>query len=230
MSNEIEHIPPFIEEKKPPIPPGKFTQGARLAIMLVAVGTISISMLGGAKLLWDILNDGLPSIDMLSAKLLWVVIPFLVGWIISVIDIRLMNNLVLPIIIRVLIWLTLLGILAIYARTVQKLYTEVFSADHYFRYSLVFAAGFSVMVGLHLLIEDHDLRPYSLPILIAALIHLLVAVLHYVFLDGNPAFALGDVIYFFSMLVIFSLMALHVGLLNPFRRAVDRLFEPSEIK
>jgi len=228
MSNEIEHIPPFIEEKKPPTP--KFTQAVRLAIMLVAVGMILVSILGGAKLLWDILNEGLPGMDMLSAKLLWVVIPFVVGWVISLVDIRVMNNLVLPIIIRIFIWFTLLGILAIYARTVQKLYTEVFSTDHYFRYSLVFAAGFSVMIGLHLLIEDHDLRPYSMPVLIAALIHLLVAVLHYVFLDGNPAFAWGDVIYFFSMLVIFALMALHVGLLNPFRRAVDRLFERSEIK
>jgi len=228
MSNEIEHIPPFIEEKKPPTP--KFTQAVRLAIMLVAVGMILVSILGGAKLLWDILNEGLPGMDMLSAKLLWVVIPFVVGWVISLVDIRVMNNLVLPIIIRIFIWFTLLGILAIYARTVQKLYTEVFSTDHYFRYSLVFAAGFSVMIGLHLLIEDHDLRPYSMPVLIAALIHLLVAVLHYVFLDGNPAFAWGDVIYFFSMLVIFAFMALHVGLLNPFRRAVDRLFERSEIK
>jgi hypothetical protein len=227
MTDGIEHIPPFIEER-PAAPVGKFIQAGRLVIMLVAILMLSVSMLGCGKLLWDILNEGVPSVTMLGAKLLWVVIPFLVGWIISLVDIRKLNNLVLPLVIRIFIWVTLFGILAIYARTIYKLYTELFSFDHYLRYSLVFAAGFAVMVGLHLLIEDHDLRPYSMPLLVAALIHLLVAVLHYVFLDGDPAFALGDVIYFLSMMFIFALMALHIGLLNPFRRAVDRLFEQGE--
>lgn len=229
MSNGTEHgpVPPFIEDP-PPFSQGKAIQTMRPVMMVVGASTLLISMLGAGKLLWEILSNGLPGMDMLGAKLLWVVIPFLVGWTVSLIDIRVMNNLVLPLIIRGFIWLTLFGILAIYVRTINRLYTETFSVDHYLRYSLVFAAGFAVLVALHLLIEDHDLRPYSMPILVMALIHLLVAVFHYVFQDGDPAFVMGDVIYFFFMLIIFTLMALHLGLLNPFRRSVDRLFQRAE--
>ncbi len=229
MSKGTQHgaVPPFIEDP-PPVSQGKTVQTMRPVMMVVGAGTLLISMLGAGKLLWEILSEGLPDIDVLGAKLLWVVIPFLVGWIVSLIDIRVMNNLVLPLIIRGFIWVTLFGILAIYVRTINRLYTEAFFASHFLRYSLVFAAGFCLLVSLHLLIEDHDLRPYSMPILVMALIHLLIAVFHYVFQDGDPAFAMGDVVYFFFMLIMFTLMSLHLGLLNPFRRTVDRWFERSE--
>jgi hypothetical protein len=231
MSNETENgsIPPFIENI-PPALQGKTARTMRPMMMVVGASTLLIAMLGGGKLLWEILLEGLPSMDILGAKLLWVLIPFLVGWVVSLIDIRVMHSLVLPLIIRVFIWVTLFGILAMYVRIINRLYTEAFFVSHYWRYSLVLAAGFALLVGLHLLIEDHDLRPYSMPVLVMALIHLLIAVLHYVFQDGDPAFAMGDVVYFFFMLIVFTLMALHLGLLNPVRRAVDRLFRRTESK
>lgn len=229
MHNGAEHktTPPFIEQA-PPAAQGQNVKTARLAMMLVGAGALFISMLGVGKLLWEILIGDPPTIDELGAKLLWVAIPFLVGWIVSLIDIRVLNNLVLPLIIRLFMWLALVGILAIYVRTINRLYIEAFSASHYLRYSLVFIAGFALLVSLHLLLEDHDLRPYSMPILIMTLIHLLVAVIHYVFQDGDPAFAMGDMVYFFFMLFMFILMSLHLGLLNPLRRTVDRLFQQSE--
>ncbi|MGC1377339.1 MAG: hypothetical protein WA821_14000 [Anaerolineales bacterium] len=228
MSSELKHgaVPPFFEET-PPGPPEKTAQIMRPAMMVVGAAILLISMLGAGKLLVEILISGPSGIDTLGAKLLWIAIPFLVGWIVSLIDIRVMNSLVLPLIIRGFIWLTLFGILSIYVRIINRLYTGTFTADHYLRYSLVLAVGFAALVGLHLLIEDHDLRPYSIPILIMALIHLLVAVVHYVFQNGNPAFAVGDMIYFFLMLSIFILMVLHLGLLNPLRRTVDRLVQRS---
>lgn len=226
MSNGTEHgsVPPFIDEP-PPAPQRKATQMARATLMLVGSVTLLISMLGVGKLLWDILTDGIDHMDGLWAKLLWLVIPFLVGWIVSLIDIRVMNNLVQPLIIRGFIWLTLGGILAVYLRIIFKFYTETFAPDHSIHYWLVFFAGFAIMVGLHLLIEDHDLRPYAMPILIVALFHLLIAVLHYAFQDGDPAFAMGDMLFFIFMLASCMLMAMHLGLLNPFRRMVDRWFQ-----
>ena len=231
MNNGTEHgsVPPFIEDKPPaPAREDEAVRIARPAMMVVGAAVLLISMLGAGKLLVEILINGPSGINTLGAKLLWIAIPFLVGWIVSLIDIRVLNSLVLPLIIRGFIWLTLFGILAIYVRIINRLYTGDFTAEHYLRYSLVFAVGFAALVGLHLLIEDHDLRPYSIPILIMALIHLIVAVVHYVFQNGDPAFVMGDVIYFFMMLFIFILMALHLGLLNPFRRTVDRLVQRSE--
>lgn len=231
MGNETEHetVPPFIEKELPAVPQEKTTQTMRLVTMVVGLGALSIAMIGGGKLLWEILDEGLANnMDTLGAKLLWVAIPFLVGWIASLMSMRVMHNLVLPLFIRYFIALTLIGILALYGRVIQLLYLESFFASHYLRYSLVFVAGFTGLVGLHLLVEDHDLRPYSIPVLVMTLIHLFVAVWHYVFQDGDPAFALGDTVYFVIMLFIVVLMALHLGVLNPFRQTINRLFESTE--
>jgi hypothetical protein len=227
MNRESENgnVPPFVDSALPS-PQGKTTQSMRMITMMVGLGALSIAMIAGGKLLWEILDEGLANnLDTIGAKLLWVAVPFVVGWIASLMSTRTMNNLVLPLIIRYFIWFTLIGILALYARVIQKLYMEAFFASHYLRYSLVFVAGFTALVGLHLLIEDHDLRPFSIPLLIMTLIHLFVAVLHYVFQEGNPAFAIGDLVYFAGMLFIVILMGLHLGLLNPLRRSITRLFE-----
>lgn len=221
---EQRSVPPFIEEP-PPAHQSNTPQFIRLVLMLVGFITLLISMLGAGKLLWEILNSGLPDTDVLIAKLFWLVIPFTVGWIVSLINIRVLNNLLHPLMIRGFIWLILGGILSIYVRIIYKLYTQDFFAEQYLRYSLVFVAGFSALVGFHLLLEDHDLRPYSIPIALVTFIHLLTAVLHYVFQDGsNLDFAIGDGIWLFSMVSICLLMALHLGILNPFRQTLDRLF------
>ena len=232
MSNHTEHgsVPPFIEE-----PPhtttlqSKTTQVMRMVLMMVGSITLLTSMAGIAKLLWDILSDGLPKEnDMLAAKLLWLVIPFLVGWIVSLIDIRVMNSLVQPLIIRGFLWLTLIGILFVYLRVIFKFYNESFAQDHYIHYWLVFLTGFVGMVGLHLLIEDHDLRPYAMPILVVALFHLFLAVFHYAFQDGKPAYAMGDMLFFVFMLGMCMLMAMHIGLLNPLRHTLDKMFRQNK--
>jgi hypothetical protein len=225
---ENESVPPFFEETTHP-PANKTTQTMRMVMMLIGLGALGVSMLGGARLLWEILAEGLANNqDTIGAKLLWVAIPYVFGWIVSLISIRAMNNLVLPLIIQFFIAATITGITLLYGRVIQMLYMEAFSASHYLRYSLVFAAGFAALVGLHLLIEDHDLRPFCIPILVATLIHLFVAVLHYVFQEGKSTFAMGDLMYFVGMLVIVILMALHLGVLNPFRHTIDRVFLDTE--
>ncbi len=220
-------VPPFIE------PPSESQERARrmmsMVTMIVGLGALTIAMLAGGKLLLEILSEGLSSnLNTVGAKLLWVAIPFAVGWMASLISIRGTNNLVLPLIIRYYIGLTVLGIALLYARVIQKLFLESFSSSHYLRYSIVFVAAFSALIGLHLLIEDHDLRPFSVPLLAMSLIHLVVAVSHYVFLDGDPVFAMGDLFYFLSMLTIVMLMALHLGILNPFRNSIDQIFRDNE--
>jgi hypothetical protein len=197
----------------------------RAAMMVGGTGALLMLVFSVGKLLLEILNTGFPDMDTLCAKLLWIAILFLTGWVVSLIGIRLLNNLVLPLIICGFIWLTLFGILAIYMLTICRLYTETFSPVCCLYHSLLFATGFAVLVGLHLLIEDYDLRPYSIPILVMVLIHFFVAVSHYVVLKGHLACAINDAICLSVMLFICILMALHLGLLNPLRRTVDRLVQ-----
>lgn len=225
MSNGPGHksVPPFIEEP-PPASQRKTSERTRLTLMLLASGMLLASMLGAGKLLWEILGAVKPSTEMLVTKLAWLALLFLVGWIVSLVNIRVLHNLVQPLVINGFIWLILMGILVIYARVIFRFYNQDFSMEQYLRYSLVFIAGFSVFIGLHLLLEDHDLRPCAIPMAAMTFIHLIVAAFHYIFQDGNPDFAAGDAIWLFVMFCICLLMVLHLGILNPFRQTVNRLF------
>lgn len=192
--------------------------------MFVGWASLTIAMVGGAKLLWDILTDGLEA-GGLIAKIISLGLAFLLGWIVSLVCIRSLGNLVLPLVINVYIFLTASGILVMYARVALKLFDEVFYADpHYARYSLGLLAGFAILVGLHLLIEDHDLRPFSIPFLIGGVIHLFGMVTHYVFMEGKPEFIMGDMYFFVVLMIIATLMLAHLGIFNLARRIIDGFF------
>jgi hypothetical protein len=198
--------------------------GLSLITMLLGWASLTIAMGGGAKLLWDILTDGLGSAGLL-AKVISLGLAFLLGWVVSLVCIRTMGNLVLPLIINIYIFLTAGGILVLYARVALKLFNEVFQPEHhYLRYSLAIGAGFAVLVGLHLLIEDHDLRPFSIPFLIGGVIHLFGMVLHYVFNDGNPQGIGGDIYFFAILMIIAILMLAHFGIFNLARSIINGFF------
>ena len=81
------------------------------------------------------------------------------------------------------------------------------------------------MIGLHLIIEDHDLRPLSIPLLIISLIQLGLIVFRYVFTDANPTFLWKDLFFFLSMAAFAYLMLAHIGLLKPLRTRLTNYFD-----
>jgi hypothetical protein len=229
MANHTDNgsVPPFYntptQPHRPPVDDRK-RHGLSLITMALGWVTLTLAMVGGAKLLWDILSDGL-KLEGLTAKVISLGLTFLLGWIVSIVCIRTFGNLVLPLIINVYVFLTASGILVLYARVVYKLYMEVFNPDaHYLRYSLAIGIGFAVLVGLHLLIEDHDLRPFSIPFLIGGVMHLSGMVMHYVFLNGSQEHIGGDV-YFFALVMLISLLMLaHFGIFNLPRKVIAHFF------
>jgi hypothetical protein len=85
--------------------------------------------------------------------------------------------------------------------------------------------GLFMLICLHLLVEEHDLRPFAIPLLIISVIHLSAITVRYVFVANPNGWKLfGDFTIFGIMISISALMLAHIGILSPLRDWVDGLF------
>ena len=197
-----------------------------LLMMLGSVGALMFALLGGSKLILDIFSVGLMnSLSGISTKAVVVGLAYAVGWVTAMVAIRVYGNLVLPFIINFLTWGCLIGVCALYVLILQRLYDQAYDLAHYFAYLMVVAAGLAAMVGLHLIIEDHELRPFSIPLLVISLIHLGLIVFRYVFTVANPSFLWKDLLFFLVMAGFAYLMLAHIGLLKPLRMQLTNYFD-----
>ena len=198
-----------------------------LAMMLSSIGALTFALLGGARLILDIFSVGLVnSLNGLSTKAFVIGVAYIVGWLAAMVAIRVYSNLILPIIINFFIWGCLVGVCVLYLLVLQRLYMQSYDMLHYWAYLLIVAAGLFAMVGLHLVIEGHDLRPFSLPLLIIALIQLGLIVFRYVFTENaNPTFLWKDLLFFLGMAVFSFFVLAHVGLLRPLRMRLTGYFD-----
>jgi hypothetical protein len=197
-----------------------------LLMMLGSVGALTFALLGGSKLVLDIFGAGLiNSLSTLPTKAFVVGLAYGVGWITAMIAIRVYGNLVLPFIINFLIWGCLIGVCSLYVLILQRLYDQTYDLMHYFAYLMIVAAGLLAMVGLHLIIEDHDLRPLSIPLLIISLIQLGLIVFRYVFTLANSGYLWKDLLFFLIMAGFAYLMLAHIGLLKPLRLQLTNYFD-----
>jgi hypothetical protein len=195
-------------------------------MMLGSVGALGFALLGGSKLVLDIFGAGLiNSLSTLPTKALVVGLSYLVGWVTAMIAIRVYGNLVLPFIINFLIWGCLIGVCALYVLILQRLYDQTYDLTHYFAYLMIVAAGLVAMVGLHLILEEHDLRPLSIPLLIISLIQLGLIVFRYVFTLANSMYLWKDLLFFLLMAAFGYLMLAHIGLLKPLRAQLTAYFD-----
>lgn len=206
----------------------RLSQRGMLSILmfLASIGALTFALLGGAKLVLDIFGVGLMnSLSGLSTKAFVVGLAYAVGWVTAMIAIRVYGNLVLPIVINFLIWGCLIGVCALYVLILQRLYDQAYDLPHYWAYLVIVAAGLGAMVGLHLIIEDHDLRPLSIPLLVVSMIQLGLIVFRYVFTAANPAYLWKDLLFFFAMAGFAYLMLAHIGLLKPLRMRLTNYFD-----
>jgi hypothetical protein len=229
-------LPPFIENEKehphshPPPAETKIQEPANLIIMLIGWIILTIALVGGAKVLLDILSQGLDNTGALWAQIAALSVAFIVGWFAALLSIRSLHNLILPFVIRLYALFISLGIAGVYLRVVSKLLLETFGRSNYLRYSIVLIGLFLVLAALHLLIEDHDARPFSVPILLAALFHLVAIVGHYVFMpNSNPNYIVGDMYFFIFALILAVLIATNLFLVKPLQRMIDKLFPANGI-
>ncbi len=197
-----------------------------LLMFLASVGALTIAFIGGARLVFDVLGAGLiNSLSTLPTKAFVVGLAYVVGWLAAMVAIRIYGNLVLPFVINIFIWTCLIGVCALYLLVLQRLYDQSYDLLRFWAYLIMLAAGLTAMVGLHLILEDHDLRPLSMPLLIISMIQLALIVFRYVFTDGNPLYLWRDLLFFLSMAGFGFLMLAHIGLLTPLRARITNYFD-----
>jgi hypothetical protein len=184
MSNKKNNLPkvyPFVQPTpvERPLPPtpttprknaqGKVSERGLLSILtlILSIGALTAALGGGAKLILDIFGEGLfNNIEILWAKAMVLGLAYAFGWLSAVISIRVYGNLILPAIIKIYTWASLLETSGLYIVILQRLFKQGYDFPHYAAYLLITAAGLAVVVGLHLVLEDHDLRPFAVPLLV----------------------------------------------------------------
>lgn len=209
-------------------PRGSFSMRGMLSILMLfaSLGALSIALLAGARLIFDVLGAGLEnSLPTLPTKALVIGLAYGVGWITAMVAIRVYGNLVLPFIINFMIWGCLIGVCALYLLVLYRMYDQTYNLLRFWAYLTIVASGLGAMVGLHLILEDHDLRPFSIPLLVICMIHLALIVFRYVFTPANPGYLWTDLLFFIAMASFGYLMLAHIGLLSPFRRQLTNYFD-----
>lgn len=197
-----------------------------LLMFLASIGALSFALLGGAKLVYDIFGVGLEnSLSTLPIKAFVVGLAYGVGWLTGMVAIRVYGNLVLPVIINILMWGCLIALCFLYILVLQRLYDQTYNLLRYWAYLTMIAAGLVALVGLHLIVEDHDLRPFSIPLLIITMIQLGLIVFRYVFTTADQTYLWKDLLFFLAMAAFGFLMLAHIGLLTPLRSQLTRYFD-----
>lgn len=220
-------VPPFVDPRKTPRRNGVDMRGLlSIATMIVSLGALTVAMGGAGKIVLDIFDDGFTnSLHGLWAKMVPLGLAYLFGWAIALTSIRIFGNLVYPIIIQVYAWLCLTAVSVLYLKIIQKLWLQAYDLTKFLAYMFLLIGGLIVLLGLHLLIEGHDLRPFAIPLLILSVIQLFVFVFRYVFTDdANAIYLLGDLTIFFLMISISVLMLAHLGVLASVRSQIDGWF------
>jgi len=205
-----------------------------LVMLLISVGTLGFAMLGGAKLVIDILVDKPDkdiSIVVLMTQIIVVGLAYVVGWFTAMVAIRVYGNLILPILINWFTWGCLIAVCYLYIAILQRMYNQPDDIGKFFKYLVVMAGGLVALVGLHLIIEDHDLRPFSIPLLIISLGQLGMIVYRYVFdVEGvRPGFLWEDLVFFAVMITVSISMLAHWGILEPLRTRFTSYFDRNSV-
>ena len=246
--NNLPKVPPFIipgasnqyEEKPPPqaahvVQAPKSTanndkQAAQQGmfgslILLISVISLGVAMISGAWFAYSVLI--LDSKDNLLFKVIVVGLAYLIGWIFSAFGVRALGNFWLPFVIHLYSWVVLGGIILLQILIMSRLYQQEYHLSNYVKYLSLFGAGMIALVGLHLLLVEHDLKLFGILILLTSLGHFYLIVYHYVFAtDVIYELVWGDLIFFFVTTTVSLLMLAHFGMLKGLRNFMDRTFTP----
>lgn len=232
-SNHYEEDPPAqaAHVVQPPTSPRKNDNNlSQLGILsslvsLISVISTGVALISGAWFAYSVLI--LDSKDNLLFKVIVVGLAYLIGWIFSAFGVRALGNFWLPFVIHLYSWVVLGGIILLQILIMSRLYQQEYHLSNYVKYLSLFGAGMIALVGLHLLLVEHDLKLFGILILLTSLGHFYLIVYHYVFAtDVIYELVWGDLIFFFVTTTVSLLMLAHFGMLKGLRNFMDRTFTP----
>jgi len=198
-----------------------------LVTLLMSAISLGIALAGGVMVIYVFVENR--DATGLWAKLISLSLAYMVGWIAALVGIRKVGNLILPYLVNLYAWVCLAGIGVLYVKIISKLYGQDYGFPQFGKYVIIMVAALVALIGLHLLLEKHNLVPFSIPILIISLVQLYIIVFHYVFApvkDYN--YLWGDLAFFIWMTAIGILMIIRVGVLTSIRKFIGNLFKAGE--
>jgi hypothetical protein len=197
-----------------------------LAMLLLSIGGLGFAMLGGTKMVLDILGEQ-PNPASIVTQAVVVGLAYFVGWTTAILAIRVYGNLILPILINWFTWAFLAAFCYLYIEILKRMYSQPDDLGRFIKYLVVMTGGLGGLIGLHLIIEDHDLRAFSIPLLLLNLTQLGLIVFRYVFdtVGVKPSFLWKDVVFFLYMTTVSVAMLTHLGLLTPLRKQITNYFD-----
>jgi hypothetical protein len=202
-----------------------------VAVFLISSLSMGIGLLGGGWLGLGVLLNGVDDFGVLLAGLLAAGLAYGVGWGIGLFGVRMLGNMILPIAMKAYAWIILIGLAALQIAIISRLFEQGYTPLKFLKYVILFCAGLAALIGVHLIVEDHDLVPFSFPILIISLFHLYFIVFHYIFITNTngkafeSGYVIGDALFFLLTSILGALMLAHLGLLSNIRIALDRFFK-----
>lgn len=200
-----------------------------VAIFLISSLSMGIALLGGAWIGYGVLENGVSSypVDVLLGGIVAAGLAYGVGWVVGLFGIRMLGNFILPIAMKAYAWVVLAGLAILQIAIISKLFKQVYSTERFIFYLILYVATLVALIGIHLLIEDHNLVLFSFPILIISLTHLYLIVFHYIFVPKekvNYDYLWGDAIFFLITSIVGVLMLAHLGVLSAFRETISNTF------
>ena len=248
QKNDLPKVPPFVikgtsgkatqEPASQPRPAnrpparknGQLSERGMLSVLILLITAISlgIAMAGGAWIGFGVLQGGIANQTGLIAKIIATGLAYAVGWVVGLFGIRMLGNLILPFFIKAYNWITLVGVCVLQIAIISKLFKQAYSIEKFGMYVIMFGTGLLALIGLHLLIENQNMVPFSFPMLAISLAHLYLIVFHYVFVPSNNVryeYLWGDAIFFIITAAVSILMLAHLGILAGIRDSIDRAFQ-----
>ena len=181
---------------------------ANTLLTTLGVVTLVVTLFAGAKLIYDymvIVKDPPSSAATLFAQIISLAFLFLMGWGISIISIRVFDNPIYPLILRVAGFCISLSMVGVYSLGIVKCYAERELGLE--KYVVVMLAGYLALAAFYLLTEKADLRFMALPLVVTLGIHIFLLVIHYIFVGAKePKFIFTDLGLMLVLLLIIRLM------------------------
>jgi len=199
-----------------------------IAMLALSMGAFGIAALAGVKIVADVLGENSKTeVGMVFVQIIVVGLAYMVGWLTALVAIRVYGNLILPMLIKACAWACLVVVCYLFIVVLQRMYHQPDDLTKFIKYLLVLAGGLGAMVGFHLIVEEHDLRPFAIPLLIISLGQLGMIVFRYVFDVENVklGFVWKDLIFFFIMMTVSIAMLAHWGILEPIREKLTNSFD-----
>ena len=196
-----------------------------LAMLVGSLMALGVSMLAGAKIVFDLLAAN-TNIEGVATKMIVIILAYMVGWVTAVLATRVYSNLILPVLINWLTWGCLVIVCYLYLQILKRMYDQPEELIRFIKYLFAMAGGLTVLIGLHLIVEGHSLRLFSIPLLIISFFHLVLIVYRYVFAP-QPKFEFlwKDLVFFALMATVSLLMLVHIGVLEPLRMQLTSFFD-----